>query len=51
MIEFVSGLLVRVEEVSGDRGPRPLPLASGFSTGRDCRVLGLHLPSETSKFF
>lgn len=40
------GLYLHVEEM--DNGPKPLPLKSGFSTGRAYRALGLYNPSETS---
>lgn len=46
MMFLENGLYLRVEEL--DNGPRPLPLKSGFSTGRAYRALGLYNPSETS---
>lgn len=46
MTSIEPGLYVRIEEL--DNGPKPFPLASGFSSGHAYRVLGLFNPSETS---
>ena len=43
---FEPGLYLRVQELIN--GPKPLPLASGFSSGQAYRALGLYNPSETS---
>lgn len=51
MISFEPGLLVRIEQMAGERAPRPLPLASGFRTGCAYRVLGMHSASETSECY
>lgn len=40
-----------VQEMSGERAPRPLPLLSGFSENVAYRVLGVHSPSETSEAY
>lgn len=46
MTAVESGLYLQVRELND--GPRPLPLASGFSSRRAYRALGLFNPSETS---
>ena len=46
MTSLEPGLYVRIEEL--ENGPKPFPLASGFSTGHAYRALGLYNPSETS---
>ena len=46
MTSLEPGLYMRIEEL--DNGPKPFPLASGFSTGHAYRALGLYNPSETS---
>lgn len=46
MTSLESGLYLRIEEL--ENGPKPFPLASGFSTGYAYRALGLYNPSETS---
>jgi hypothetical protein len=46
MTSLEPGLYVRIEELAN--GPKPLPLASGFSSGQAYRALGLYNPSETS---
>ena len=46
MTNLEPGLYLRVEQL--DRGPPPLPLASGFSTSQVYRALGIYNPSETS---
>lgn len=46
MTTFEPGLYLRVQELID--GPKPLPLASGFSSGQAYRALGLYNPSETS---
>ena len=45
MTSLEPGLYVRIEEL--DNGPKPLPLANGFSAGHAYRALGLYNPSET----
>ena len=44
-------MTVRVVPLDGPRAPHPLPLDSGFSTGRTYRVLGIYNPSETSEAY
>jgi hypothetical protein len=51
MISIADCLFVVVKEVAGDRAPRPLPLASGFSENVAYRVLGVHSPSETGEAY
>lgn len=46
MTTLEPGLYVRIEEL--DNGPKPFPLANGFSPGHAYRALGLYNPSETS---
>lgn len=46
MTTLEPGLYVRIEEL--DNGPKPFPLANGFSAGHAYRALGLYNPSETS---
>ena len=46
MTSLEPGLYVRIEEL--ENGPKPFPLASGFSIGQAYRALGLYNPSETS---
>lgn len=46
MTNLEPGLYLRVEQL--DKGPLPLPLASGFSIGQAYRALGIYNPSETS---
>ncbi|WP_034914808.1 MULTISPECIES: hypothetical protein [Erwinia] len=46
MLWLETGLYLRIEELAN--GPRPLPLASGFSSGTAYRALGCFNPSETS---
>ena len=46
MTSLEPGLYVRIEEL--ENGPKPFPLASGFSNGHAYRALGLYNPSETS---
>ena len=46
MTSLEPGLYVRIEEL--ENGPKPFPLASGFSMGHAYRALGLYNPSETS---
>ncbi len=46
MTSLEPGLYVRIEEL--DNGPKPFPLASGFSSSHAYRALGLYNPSETS---
>ncbi|HJP83857.1 MAG TPA: hypothetical protein VJ835_10170 [Fimbriimonadaceae bacterium] len=42
---------VRIQELETPNAPRPLPLESGFSEGQAYEVLGLHVPSDSSKAF
>ena len=51
MLSFADSLFVVVNEMGGDRAPRPLPLKSGFSEGIAYRVLGVHSPSETAEAY
>jgi len=44
-------LYVRIEQMEGDRAPRPLPLASGFSPDRFYEILGVQSLSESSEAF
>ena len=44
-------LYVRIEQVEGDRAPRPLPLVSGFSTNRIYEILGVQSMSESAEAF
>ncbi|MBC8065330.1 MAG: hypothetical protein H7Y17_10900 [Chlorobia bacterium] len=44
-------LHVRIEEMSGESAPRPLPLQSGFSKDKTYEVLGIHTPSESAEAF
>lgn len=46
MLTLETGLYLRIEELAN--GPRPSPLASGFSLDMAYRALGLYNPSETS---
>ena len=46
MTSLESGLYVRIEGL--ENGPKPFPLASGFSANHAYRALGLYNPSETS---
>ena len=46
MISLEPGLYVRIDEL--ENGPKPYPLANGFSAGHAYRALGLYNPSETS---
>ena len=51
MLTLHPDLFVTVQQIEGDRAPRPLPLASGFSAGTAYRVLGAHAPSETGEAY
>ena len=51
MIFMQPGLYVRIAEMTGDRAPTPLPLASGFNSDTAYRVLGAYSPSETSEAY
>lgn len=51
MISIVDALFVVVQQMGGERAPRPLPLSSGFSEGVAYRILGLHSPSETGEAY
>lgn len=46
-IEFEKGLYVRIQECP--KGPHPKPLASGFSTDREYRVVSIYNPSESGE--
>ena len=37
--------------MGGERAPRPLPLANGFSEHVAYRILGVHSPSETGEAY
>ncbi len=51
MISISDALFVVVNEMGGDRAPRPLPLANGFSEHVAYRILGVHSPSETGEAY
>lgn len=51
MISCENGIYVRIEEVSGGKAPRPIPLDSGFVLHHAYRVLGIFSPSETSEAY
>jgi len=51
MVSIVDALFVVVNQMAGERAPRPLPLANGFSEGMAYRILGLHTPSETGEAY
>jgi hypothetical protein len=51
MLQFENGMYVRIEQMTGERAPRPLPLQSGFRSDRLYRVLGVHSASETSECY
>jgi hypothetical protein len=51
MVSIVDALFVVVNQMAGERAPRPLPLSSGFSEGMAYRILGLHSPSETGEAY
>lgn len=42
---------VVIQEMEGEFAPRPLPLSSGFSSGKAYEVLGIHTASESSEAF
>jgi hypothetical protein len=44
-------LFVRIEQLTGDRAPQPLPLASGFSSDRIYEILGIHTASESAEAY
>ena len=45
------GVMVRINQFDGPRSPQPLPLQSGFSTGKLYEILGLQCMSESSEAF
>lgn len=44
-------LYVRIQQMTGERAPQPLPMANGFSDDRVYEVLGIHTPSETAEAY
>ena len=51
MVSIADSLFVVMQEMPGERAPRPLPSLSGFSANVAYRVLGVHSPSETSEAY
>ena len=51
MVTLEPGLYVRIDQLDGQRAPRPLPLESGFCAESAYRVLGMHSASETSEAY
>lgn len=51
MIQIEFGLYVRIQQMAGERAPRPLPLDSGFEEDVAYRVLGVFNASESSDAF
>lgn len=51
MMWLKAGIMVRIEQLSGDRAPVPLPLSSGFSIDKEYEIMGMWTPSESADAF
>lgn len=48
-LAFNPNLTVIIEQLEGERAPRPLPLSNGFSRGKIYQVLGIYTASESAE--